>query len=90
MLRCADGAYYAGHTDDLPRRLAEHEQGTTPGYTTMRRPVTLVFSQELPSREEALAAERQIKRWSRRKKEALIAGDWNLLKAAARKDFSCR
>ncbi|NGY04514.1 GIY-YIG nuclease family protein [Solimonas terrae] len=87
LLRCADGSFYAGHTDDLQRRLAEHEHGTAHGYTCRRRPVELVYSQDLPSREDALAAERQIKRWSRRKKEALIKHDWHALHAAAKKTF---
>jgi predicted GIY-YIG superfamily endonuclease len=87
ILRCADGGYYTGHTDDLTRRIAEHESGAVPGYTSARHPLQLVFSQEIPSREEALAAERQIKRWSRRKKEALIAGDWTGLRTAAKKNF---
>lgn len=87
LLRCADGSYYARHTDNLEQRLAQHEAGTFGGYTADRKPLRLVYSQELPSREEALAAEMQIKRWSRRKKEAFICGDWDDLRAAARKDF---
>ena len=77
MLECSDGSYYTGHTDELERRLGEHDAGLYPGYTTKRRPLTLVFSQEFPTRLEALTAERQIKGWTRRKKQALIAGDWN-------------
>lgn len=87
MLRCNDGAYYTGHTDDLDKRIHEHQSGDVPGYTTMRRPVILVWSQDFSSREEAMSAEMQIKRWSRKKKEALIRGDWAGLKQAAKKDF---
>jgi predicted GIY-YIG superfamily endonuclease len=76
ILRCADGSYYTGHTDDLEKRIAQHQMGEIEGYTLTRLPVTLVFAEELPSREEALAYERQVKGWSRRKKEALIRGDW--------------
>jgi len=76
LLRCADGSYYTGHTDDLQRRLAEHHTGQVLGYTSTRRPVTLVFSEECSTREEALASERRIKGWSRKKKEAMIRGDW--------------
>lgn len=76
MLRCADGSFYAGHTDDLERRIAQHQAGELSGYTHTRRPVALVFSQDTAMREEALSAERRIKGWSRAKKEALIAGDW--------------
>jgi len=76
MLRCIDGAYYVGHTDDLATRLEHHQAGTLGGYTAKRRPVELVFACELPTRLEALERERQIKGWSRAKMEALIAGDW--------------
>ncbi|MFN0299225.1 MAG: GIY-YIG nuclease family protein [Burkholderiales bacterium] len=77
IVRCADGSYYTGHTDNLETRIAQHSTGAIPGcYTLNRRPIELVFSQEFPARDEALAAEQQIKGWSRKKKEAMIAGDW--------------
>jgi predicted GIY-YIG superfamily endonuclease len=77
ILECSDGSYYTGHTDDLPRRIAEHMQGTIPGcYTFRRRPLILKWQQDFPGRAEALNAEQQIKGWSRRKKEALMRGDW--------------
>jgi putative endonuclease len=77
ILRCADGSYYTGHTDQLERRIDQHETGAIPAcHTFKRRPLILVFSQEFATREEALAAERQIKGWSRRKKEAMMRGDW--------------
>ena len=77
MLRCHDGSYYTGHTDTLEQRIAQHVSGAFTGcYTFQRRPVELVFAQEVATREEALAAELQIKGWSRRKKEAMIRGDW--------------
>ena len=65
MLHCRGGAFYLGHTDDLERRLAQHQSGLVAGYTRERLPVALVWSQEFSSRLEALAAERQIKGWSR-------------------------
>ena len=77
ILRCADGSYYTGHTDDLEKRIVQHQASEIEGYTSTRLPVALVFSTEFPSRVEALACERQIKGWSRKKKEALIRGDWN-------------
>ncbi len=77
LLRCADGSYYAGHSDNLDQRIGQHQTGLFTGYTYKRRPVELVWSQEFPSRNEAKEAERQIKGWSRAKKEALIAGDWD-------------
>jgi predicted GIY-YIG superfamily endonuclease len=87
ILRCADGLYYTGHTDNLEQRVGQHRQGEIPGFTATRRPVRLVFSQDFGTREEALTAELQIKPWSRKKKEALIRGDWEMLKLAAKKDF---
>ena len=76
MLRCSDGSYYTGHTDSLEKRIAEHKAGEVPGYTSTRRPVELVFVELFQSREEALASELRIKGWSRKKKEAMIRGDW--------------
>ena len=77
MLRCSDGAYYAGHTNDLEHRLAAHERGAIEDYTLSRRPVELVFSDRFSTRLEAFHRERQIKGSSRAKKEALIKGDWD-------------
>ena len=85
MLQCADGSYYVGHTDDLERRLAQHETGESGGYTATRRPVRGVFTQEFPSRLEALAAELQVKGWSRKKKEALTRSDWAAVKRLAQR-----
>jgi predicted GIY-YIG superfamily endonuclease len=79
ILWCSDGSYYTGHTDDLEARLAAHEKGTVPGYTSRRRPVSLVFSDQFHSREDALGRERQIKGWSRAKKQALIENNWGQL-----------
>ena len=76
ILRCADGSYYTGQTDDLERRVAEHQSGTWPGYTSSRRPVILVYSEAFSTREEALTCERKIKGWSQMKKEAMLRGDW--------------
>ncbi|NBC88767.1 MAG: GIY-YIG nuclease family protein [Alphaproteobacteria bacterium] len=84
LLRCNDGSYYAGHTDDLETRLAQHRSGALGGYTAKRRPVTLVWSEAFASRDEAFAAERRIKGWNRAKKEALIAGDWTRISLLAR------
>ena len=84
MLRCADGTYYTGHTDDLDHRMAQHHTGELGGYAAKRKPVVLVWSETFPTREEAIAAELQIKGWSRAKKEALIAGDWERISLLAR------
>jgi predicted GIY-YIG superfamily endonuclease/proteasome lid subunit RPN8/RPN11 len=84
MLHCADGSYYTGHTDNLQMRMAQHNQGQIKGYTRHRRPVRLVWTQEFGERHEAIAAERQIKGWSRAKKEALIDGRWDEVSRLAR------
>ena len=76
ILRCADSSYYTGHTDNLEKRIGEHLNGLCVGYTSSRLPVELVFSQECATRIEALAAEQKIKGWGRKKKEAMMRGDW--------------
>ena len=83
ILRCADGSYYTGHTDDLEARFAAHQSGAIKGYTSRRLPVELMWSAEFATRAEAMESELQIKGWSREKKEALIAEDWAKLKQAA-------
>jgi tRNA/rRNA methyltransferase len=83
ILRCADGTYYTGHTDELDRRIAQHESGEVQGYTFDRRPIELMWSESFGTRAEALACELQIKGWSRKKKEALIGGNWSALKEAS-------
>lgn len=84
ILRCSDGSFYIGHTDDLERRLGEHHAGRFQCYTQSRLPVALVHSQTFGTREEALAAERQVRGWSRAKKQALIDGDWTRVSELAR------
>jgi len=83
MLKCADDSFYIGHTDHLEQRMAAHGTGALRCYTSNRRPVSLVWSQEFATREEALAAERQLKGWSRKKKEALVHGDWQEIRRLA-------
>ena len=84
ILRCVDGSYYTGHTDDLDRRIAEHQSGAIPGYTHDRRPVELMFAENFATRIEALEREQQVKDWSRKKKEALFVSDWQAVADAAR------
>ncbi|MDF0543097.1 GIY-YIG nuclease family protein [Sphingobium sp. H39-3-25] len=85
MLHCAGGAFYVGHTDDLERRLAQHEQDDLPGFTRDKRPVMLVWSETFSTRIEAMEMERRIKGWSRAKKMALIRGDWDAVSRLSRK-----
>lgn len=79
MLKCADGSFYVGSAtgDDLGPRIAQHNAGALPGYTLTRRPVVLVWSDHFDRIKDGIAVERQLKGWSRAKKEALIRGDWN-------------
>ncbi len=84
MLRCSDGSYYTGHTDDLQKRLWEHQQGLAADWTRRRRPVELAWCAAGTSRDEVFAFERRVKTWSRAKKEALIADDWGLVGHFAR------
>ena len=79
MLRCSNGSYYIGHTDDLEKRLGEHQMGEACHYTRFRLPVKLVWFQEFPAREEAKAAELRLKGWNRAKKEALIEGRFDII-----------
>jgi predicted GIY-YIG superfamily endonuclease len=84
IVRCRDASYYVGQTDNLEERIADHNGGQFSAYTRKRRPVHLVFSDEFQTREEAIARERQLQGWSRAKKEALIAGNWERLKLLSR------
>ena len=85
ILRCSNGSYYVGSTSDLERRIAEHQDGTYCGWTARRRPVELVFANQTDSHDQAFRLEHQIKGWSRAKKEALIAGDFDLLVELSRR-----
>jgi len=80
ILRCATDVLYIGETADLDRRLEQHQDGSACSFTASRRPVALVYSEPHATRATALKRERQLKRWTRAKKEALIAGDVGLLK----------
>jgi putative endonuclease len=87
MLKCADGSFYVGSAtgDDLTRRIAEHQSGHYDGYTSTRRPVSLVWSEHFLRITDAIAVERQIKGWSRAKKEALIKGDWKMIEQLSKR-----
>jgi len=80
ILRCADALLYIGETNDPYLRLAKHNDGSASAFTAKRRPVALVYSEIHSTRESALKRERQLKRWTRAKKEALISGDVALLR----------
>ena len=80
ILRCADGSLYVGETWDVAARVMKHNEGGGSGFTARRRPVALVYSESHDDRASALDRERQLKRWTKRKKEALIERDVAKLK----------
>jgi putative endonuclease len=86
ILRCADGSYYTGtsRSKDLKTRVSQHNQGIFGGYTGKRRPVALVYSAHFDSIVDAITYERQVKGWSRAKKEALIRGDFEALQSLSK------
>jgi predicted GIY-YIG superfamily endonuclease len=88
MLHCNGGRLYVGHTDNLEHRMGQHHAGAIPGFTRDFAPVELIWSQDFPSRLEALEAERRIKGWSRAKKLALVRDDWALISTLAKKKAS--
>jgi putative endonuclease len=87
ILKCDDNSYYVGHTDDIEKRIADHELNTYDCYTSTRLPIEVVYIQTFGTRGEALESERQLKKWSRRKKEALIEENWSNLSSFAKKKF---
>ena len=74
IVRCRDDSLYSGITVDLEGRLREHNKGTGAKYTSIRRPVTLVYCERYDNVSKARKREEQIKRWSKTKKERLIGG----------------
>lgn len=89
ILKCADGSYYTGVTSNLEQRLFRHNTAYYPeSYTASRRPLELVFYCEFTDINLAIEKEKQIKKWSRAKKEALINGDFEALANLAKKRFS--
>jgi putative endonuclease len=81
ILKCSDVSYYTGVTNNVEKRLVEHNSGdSVTSYTFKRRPVELVYYQQFNDIKQAIELEKQIKGWSRRKKEALINKDWEKLK----------
>jgi putative endonuclease len=88
ILKCNDDTYYTGVTNDVERRLIEHQSGENKdAYTHSRRPVELVFSADFSNIEVAIEKEKQIKKWSKKKKEALINGEFELLPNLSKKEF---
>ena len=85
ILRCADGSYYVGQTRNLKRRLEAHRSGLAASFTRDRRPVRLVYFEPQPTAPDAALRERQLKGWTRAKKEALIRRDLDALHGLSRR-----
>jgi predicted GIY-YIG superfamily endonuclease len=85
ILRCSDGTLYVGQTNNLAARIEAHDAGTASTYKAARRPVELVYREPHASLDSAVARERQLKRWSVAKREALVAGDFLLLRQLAKR-----
>tara|TARA_R110000751_G_scaffold156704_1_gene262081 strand:+ start:2582 stop:2917 length:336 start_codon:yes stop_codon:yes gene_type:complete len=84
ILKCSDGSYYTGLTNNIESRINQHNSGlNTESYTFKRRPLNLVFSQDFSDVNQAIHFEKKIKKWSAKKKTALINGDHNLLQILA-------
>ena len=89
ILKCSDSTYYTGVTSNLTQRMFQHNTGFYPDcYTFSRRPIALVFYAEFTDINFAIEKEKQIKKWSKAKKEALIRGEYDTLPNLARKEFS--
>jgi putative endonuclease len=85
ILRCFDGTFYTGVTNDVDKRFAQHCAGESrDSYTRFRHPLQLVHVSEFTRIGEAIDFEKQLKGWSHRKKRAFIEGDWQSLKRFAR------
>ena len=85
ILECADGSYYTGSTVNLELRLAQHQNGEGAKHTKKHLPVKLVYYEEYSRVQEAFYREKQIQRWRREKKEALIKGDTEKLKELSKR-----
>ncbi|MEM9089094.1 MAG: GIY-YIG nuclease family protein [Cyanobacteria bacterium P01_F01_bin.53] len=83
ILRCGDGSYYTGSTKNLPRRLWQHQNGLGASHTASRLPVELVYAESFERVADAFVREKQVQKWSRAKKEALMASDWGRLHVLA-------
>ncbi len=78
ILKCSDNSYYTGITNNIERRLQEHNSDKNLfAYTFLRKPTKLVWFEKFTTPHEAIAKEKQLKGWSRKKKEALINNNWD-------------
>ena len=84
LVRCADGTYYVGSTQNVSERLKAHNGGRAARYTALRRPVRLVYTESYPNQRAAVRRERQLKRWGHAKRKALVEADKSLLMKLSR------
>jgi predicted GIY-YIG superfamily endonuclease len=84
ILRCSDGSFYVGHSENPEERVAAHNGGRGAAWTACRTPVVLAFKEPCATEEDAVRRERQIKRWTHAKKEALVDGNLARLKALSK------
>ena len=84
ILRCADNSYYVGHTNALAARLTQHNSRRASRWTATRLPIELVYKEAHRTERQAIKREKQIKKWSRKKKQSLINGDLTLLKCLSK------
>ena len=85
ILKCSDGSYYVGHTNNLKTRILRHNSSRATKWTACRLPVRLIYRESHETEKQAIIREKQIKRWSRAKKEALIKGDIKTLRNSAKR-----
>ena len=90
ILQCNDKSYYVGSTTNLDLRITEHQKGIGAEYTKHRLPVKLVYFEECLSIEDAFIREKQIQGWGRKKREALINGEFKELKECSKKKFKSK
>jgi putative endonuclease len=87
ILACSDDSYYTGITNDIERRLYEHDAGLDQeSYTYIRRPLVLKYLEQFDDINKAIEREKQIKKWSRKKKEALFEQNYEMLKFLSKKN----
>ena len=87
ILECSDGSYYTGSTKDIERRLKQHQSGEGANYTARRLPVKLIYYEEFDRIDYAFYREKQVQGWNRKKKEALMKGESELISDLSKKTF---
>jgi predicted GIY-YIG superfamily endonuclease len=88
ILKCNNGSYYIGHTQNLDQRFFRHVHSTGARHTAVYKPTDLLYSESVATELAAIARELQLKKWSRAKKEALIAGNMLRLRELSRSKAS--